>query len=106
MKIEEDPVFVVDADGMLIIAVGYGSKKEVVIRADDKTMIAQAEQAATRKEKVNFIYGASPLVAGWDTKLGILAALLAVRPGRSIIKEAPPELIDILQKLSKENSSF
>ena len=100
MKRIDDLVFVVDADGTLITATGVGSPDTVAFSSSDPTLVASAKRAATTGEEVEFIIHAKPLVAGWDSPMGILAALLASAPGRSYIKEAPEEVLEAIHELS------
>jgi hypothetical protein len=93
MKKLDDPTFVVDADGVLITAVGIGSKHTVSIRSDNPEFVRKVKLAADTHAKVNFIYGADPLTAGWKTNDEVLAALLAAAPGRSYVKEAPEDAL-------------
>jgi len=96
------PTFVIDSDGELISAVGLGSGEVVFSGAPWR--IALARQAANAETPVHFIWDAEPLIAGWETEEGILAALLAVAPGRSYIKEAPESIIELIHGLAGHHS--
>lgn len=100
MRKIDDPVFVVDADGELISATGVGSKQNVAIRSDNPELVKAAKQAADLNVKVDFIWGARPLIAGWDSEEGILAALLAAKSGRSFVVEAPESVLKVINELS------
>ena len=99
MRKINDPVFVVDADGVLITAAGVGDSATVSIRSDNPEYVKEAKAAADNKKEVPFIWGVRPLKAGWDTEEGVLAALLSVRQGRSYVLEAPEEVLAILDEL-------
>jgi hypothetical protein len=99
MRKINDPVFVVDADGVLITAAGIGDSTKVSIRSDNPEYVKEAKEAADIKKEVPFIWGVRPLKAGWDTEEGILAALLSVQQGRSYVLEAPEEILAILEEL-------
>ncbi len=89
MKKINDPTFVVDADGVLVTAVGIGSKDKVLIRSDDAALVERVIEAADTQTEVTIVNNAAKFTAGWDTEIGILAALVASAPGRTYIKEAP-----------------
>jgi len=89
MRKIDDATYVVDADGVLVTAAGVGSEETVVIRSDDSALIDRVRDAANANEPVTIVYQAKPFIAGWDTEIGVLAALMAAAPGRTYIKEAP-----------------
>ena len=93
MRKIEDTVLVVDIDGVLVAIAGYGSEEEVVIQSDDKSLVKEVKTAANEKRQVQLTPYSVPVTAGWESSLSLLAALLAVKPGRAYIKEAPPEIL-------------
>jgi hypothetical protein len=96
MKKIDDAVFIVDADGVLLTAVGYGSPEEVTFRSDDPQLITRAKEAADSQAPINIVYLAPDFIAGWDTPIGLLAALVAAAPGRTYIKTAPEEAMQAI----------
>jgi len=93
MRKIEDTVLVVDIDGVLVAIAGYGSESEVVIQSDDKALVKEVKTAANEKRQVQLTPYSATVTAGWESSLNLLAALLAVKPGRAYIKEAPPEIL-------------
>lgn len=100
----KDDVSVVDADGVIIVAVGSGSYDEVVIRCDEPGLIRKMRAAADLGEMVEIIPLASRFRAGWDTPLGILAAMMSVAPGRTLILETPCDSLAHILSVSGSNS--
>lgn len=84
-----DAVYAVDADGVLITAVGVGSKDKVVIKSENPELVRLATTAADACTPVEVVYNAEPILSGWDTEIAVLAALMSAAPGRTYIREAP-----------------
>lgn len=99
MRKIEDPVIVVDVDGELVFATGYGSSDETLIQSDNSSLVTLAKAAADAKTVVEFIPHAPKLVSGWESPMHVLAALLSVRPGRAYVKEAPQEVLEKLHSM-------
>ena len=97
---KSDPVFVVDADGTLITAVGIGSRDSVSFSSDNTTFVQAATFAADAELEVEIIHGVPSYRAGWDTEEGILAALMSVARGRTYIKEVPESLLRKIHNLA------
>ena len=57
-----------------------------------------AERAlrAARDAEAVPILGLFPVTATWDNPVGALAALVALQPGRAVITEAPPDVVEWL----------
>lgn len=100
MKEIKDPISVVDADGVIIVAVGFGSEKDVVLRCDDENLLALVRRAADWKNEVEIIHGVKRFEAGWETPIAVLAALMSAVPGRSRILETTPEITRTLNRLA------
>lgn len=98
MRKIEDPVSVVDADGVLISAAGAGGKNHVIIQSENQELVERVRRAAETRMSVEIIHGAKAFTAGWETPTEVLAALMAAVPGRSIILEAPQEALEALRK--------
>lgn len=98
MRKIEDPVSVVDADGVLISAAGAGGREHVVIQSDNPELVERVQAAAEARKKIAIIHGAKEFTAGWDTPTEVLTALMCAVPGRSIILEAPEEALEALRK--------
>lgn len=98
MKVIDDPVTVVDADGVLISAAGAGGREHVVIQSDRKDLVERVKDAADARLSVEVIHGAPEFTAGWETVTEVLAALMVAAPGRTRVLEAPDEAIAALQK--------
>lgn len=96
MKKIDDAIFIVDADGVLLTAVGYGSPETVNFRSDSPELIARAKEAANTNMPVSIVHLAPDFISGWDTPMGILAALVAAAPGRTYIKTAPEEALQAI----------
>lgn len=91
------PVFVADADGVLITAVGVGSEFSVLITCEDPVLVQRVKNAASFRQTVDYVWGVE-ITAGWNTPEGIIAALLLATPGRTRILQAPPEALNRLDK--------
>jgi hypothetical protein len=102
MKKINDLTIVVDVDGTLLISTGFGSASTVVFTSDNQQLVIAAKKAATLKTHVEFLPHTPALVAGWETPLGILAAMLAVSPGRCYIHDAPNEVLESLKEVIGE----
>lgn len=98
--LKPEPVFVVDADGVLITAVGVGNKDSVTFSSSNVQFAKDAAFAADVELNVEIIHGAQGYQAGWDTEEGILAALMSVAPGRTYIKVIPDSLLLKIHKLA------
>lgn len=99
MRKIEDSVIVVDADGELVIATGYGSPEETLIQSNDASLVAAAKAAADSKTLVEFMPHAPKLTSGWDSPLEVLAALLSVKPGRVYVKKVPETVLKQLHAM-------
>jgi len=95
-----DPVFIVDADGTLITAVGIGSRGSVTVSSDNAVFVQGVIFAADAESEVEIIHGAPSYRAGWDTEEGILAALMSVAMGRTYIKKVPESLLRKIHQLA------
>lgn len=102
MKKINDLTIVVDVDGVLLISTGVGSSSNVIFTSDDRQLVLDAKKAATLKTKVQFLPHTPVLVSGWDTSLGVLAAMLSVSPGRCYIHDAPNEVLEALKAVIGE----
>jgi len=100
MKKIEDPEFVVDSNGTLIVAIGAGSPDDVTIQSENREYVEMAKMAATAGTSVEVIHLAQPFVAGWTSNLGILTALLAVNPGRTSIIKAPEDALAEINRIA------
>lgn len=98
MRKIEDPVSVVDADGVLISAAGAGGKDHVIIQSENVELAERVRNAAEARVSVEIIHGAQDFTAGWETSTEVLAALMAAVPGRTIILEAPQDALEALRK--------
>lgn len=99
MRKIEDPLIVVDVDGELVFATGYGSPDETLIQSDNPSLVAAVKAAADAKTVVEFIPHAPKLVSGWESPMGVLAAMLSIKPGRAYVKEAPKEVLEELHSM-------
>ena len=98
MRKIDDPVSVVDADGVLISAAGAGGKDHVIVQSENQELVERVNLAAEIGQEVEIIHGAKAFTAGWETPTQVLAALMCAVPGRSIILEAPEEALKALRK--------
>lgn len=92
------PVFVVEADGVLVTAVGVGNAQTVMITCVNHDIITRVERAAGLRSTIDYVWGV-PITAGWDTAEGVVAALLHAAPGRTRLLRAPEETIAALNLL-------
>lgn len=88
----QEPVLVVDADGVLITAV-VGGDGEVTVRSDSPKLVDVVKQAAQAGTETEIIWGATPVKASFNTVEGVLAALLHAAPGRTRIMQAPESVL-------------
>lgn len=98
MRKIEDPVSVVDADGVLISAAGAGGEAHVIVQSENAELVERVRAAAEARKEVEIVHGAKSFVAGWDTSIEVLAALMAAVPGRTIILEAPQDALELIRK--------
>jgi len=89
----KDDISVVDADGILIVAVGFGSYDEVSLRCNVPGLLRKVKAAADMGEMVEIIPLASRFQAGWDTPLQVLTAMMSAVPGRSVIVQTPKTVL-------------
>lgn len=94
MRKVEEQVIVVDADGVLVAAVGEG--ESVSFHCKDTYKLAAVKNAVKQKSMVALRFRGPLVEANTDSMLGIYAALQCAAPGRTILKEAPEELVNIL----------
>lgn len=97
MRKIEDPVSVVDADGVIISAAGAGGRDSVVVQSENQELVERVRLAAEARVSVEIIHGAQDFTAGWETSTEVLAALMAAVPGRTIILEAPQDALEALR---------
>lgn len=92
----KDDVSVVNADGILIVAVGFGSYDEVTLRCNEPGLLRKVRAAADMGEMVEIIPLASRFQAGWNTPLEVLTAMMSAVPGRSVIVQTPKTVLEAM----------
>lgn len=98
MRKIEDPVSVVDADGVIISAAGAGGKDHVIIQSENAELVERVKAAAEAQKTVEIVHGAKDFTAGWGSSIEVLTALMAAVPGRTIILEAPQDALELIRK--------
>lgn len=80
-------VITVEGDGWVL---SYDSRAGRLTGDSDA---AQSALRAARTGEIVPILGLFPVTASWDNPVEALAALVALRPGRAILTQAPPEVL-------------
>lgn len=85
-------VFVVDADGVLLVSVNG------VLSCDDKTILDRVRVASDGRHMVKVAPWGKGIEANLDGEpMNVLAALMSAKNGRSRVLEAPVTVMNFLQ---------
>lgn len=89
---------VVDIDGVLVSATGHGSKENVIVESESAEMVKAFHMNAEARLSVSIIHMAPSFTAGYNSPLEVAAALVQLSPGRAVIIETEPEVIEALDE--------
>lgn len=92
------PVFIAEVDGVHITVVGYGAENTTLITCENPVLEQRVRAAAAMGASIDYAAGV-PIVSGWTTPEGIIAALLSASPGKTRILRAPAETLAALDKM-------